>query len=128
LPPVLRAVIGSVVPTSIAVHSNGTVRMSQPQVSCPQGTQSCRVIADAFAVLGSARTSAAGRRTRIGHFSYLLRPGHNGGPRLKLTKRAFAVLKRKKRLRTTIKIVATHDGTRASKTIRLTLRAPKRHR
>ena len=96
-------------------------------VGCGPGSLNCRVRAAAIGALARAQVSQKGRRpVSVARTSFLVKPNATSRVRLRLTRRAFVYLKRKRRLKVTVRLSATRGTATTRKNVVVTLRPPRR--
>ena len=97
------------------------------RVRCGPGRLDCRVRATATGVLARARVSQTRRRpVSVARTSFRMKPNTTSRVKLRLTRRAFAYLKRKGRLKVTVKLSATRGTATTRKNVVVTLKPPRR--
>ena len=120
---------------TIAGRKRGNARVTRTRrftvpgvlVKCGPGRLGCRVRAAATGVLARAHVSQRGRRpVSVARTSFRMKPNATSRVRLRLTRRAFSYLKRKGRLKVTVKLSATRGTATTRKNVVVTLRPPRR--
>jgi hypothetical protein len=115
----------------VRVSSRGIFTVPRQTVDCTGSGPDCAVKA---AVTGSVRAigrsiGPRGRRTvKYGGNSFKVNAGTTGNIKVTLTRKGFKRLKRLKKTRAKVTIKVTRGGTSAKKSVKLTLKAPKRAR
>jgi hypothetical protein len=118
--PALAMVAAAARPPVIATASKVTVRatrdgwvtLARPRVSCPPAAPACHVAAKARLVAGGGP---------LGAFAKTLAPGASTTIRFRLTKTARARLKRRGRLKATVKIEARHGSVVRTRSVGVTI-------
>jgi hypothetical protein len=100
------------------VNRRRTFTVPGALITCGPGTTRCAVGVGARGVL----PRAAAKRVSVATTSFELGPNTTRRVKLKLTRKAYAGLKRKKRLKVTVKIAVRRGTSRAAKNVVVTLR------
>lgn len=87
-------------------------------ITCGPGTTPCAAFAGATGVLAKV----AAKRVSVAKTSFQLKPNTTRRVKMKLTRKAYATLKRKRRLKVTVKIAVRRGAARATKNVVVTLR------
>jgi hypothetical protein len=103
----------------INVKKDGSFALGRNVITCPAGSAACKV---------TNAVSAAKGKTKYGSRSYTLKAGAKGAARSKLTKKRLSTLRKRKTLRARVAVKVVMAGTTTSRTIRVTLKPPKRAR
>ena len=101
---------------STRVDSRGGFIVPGTSIECPATGPACAVTARGTAVLDRRRAQTVGRT------SFTIQPGKTGKVKLKLTRKARARLNRKRKLKTTVKIIVTQGAQKVTKSVVVTLR------
>lgn len=122
--------LASSAPSVVRPTGDGRVTLSRRQVACPAGPPACTITTDVRADLTAGARSAAATAataTRIGGSRITVLPRHRKTLRIALTRKGLATLRKRKRIRAKLSIVAVHGNNRVrTRTISLLLVAPKR--
>jgi hypothetical protein len=113
-----RLKIGLAAPASLSVKASkkGVINLAKTSVDCPAGAGSCRLVA----------TLAAGQ-TKLGSLSLTFAGGKAGVVKqFALSKSGLKALRKAKKLKATLTLTATGSGaTKATRTIKLTIKAAR---
>jgi hypothetical protein len=110
----LPPVIGPGTRLTVRASSGGSVRLTQPKITCPAVAPSCTVVARA--------TRVAPKSPRIGTRTTTIAPGKSGTVSFTLTTSARAKLRRDRRLTANVAITARHGDRMSTRTVRLTIK------
>lgn len=112
---------------SATASSNGTVTLKKP-ISCEGAGPDCDVLNTGSGSVPAAlvSTSAKKKTVKLGKSSYTIKAGTKGKVKIKLSKKARKLLKRARKIKAKIKIRVTRGGTVVKKTVKVTIKAPKR--
>ncbi len=108
------AVRGSRTAGTVRVSSRGAFVLGRHRVSCPAGGSRCGVA-----------ITARKRARKLGGSSYRLAAGRSRAAKVALSRKGLRLLRRWQRIRATVTVSVTRDAQRATKKVRVTLRAPR---
>ncbi len=110
------------------VSVRGTLTVPRQLVDCTGPGPDCRVSVGATGSVpaGEASASAKRRKVKLGRSTFKVKAGRKGRVTLKLTRRGVRLVKRLKRIKTTVRIVVRRGGITKRKAVRVTLKAPVR--
>jgi hypothetical protein len=100
---------------TVTVGRTGTFKLPRAAVKCPGGGAACKV---------SGKVAAG--KLALGSASFGLPAGGSKSVTLKLTRKGLKTLKKRKTLRATVTLVVAGDGTKVTRTMRVTLKVQRR--
>ncbi|MEA2139440.1 MAG: serine protease [Solirubrobacteraceae bacterium] len=109
---VRRPAIAAASKLTVRATRAGWVALARPRVSCPASAPACKVTATVRPLAGGAP---------VGAFAKTVAAGASTTIRFRLTKKARATLKRRGRLKATVRIEARHGAAAATRTVSVTI-------
>ena len=110
-------------PGTVSVSKSGGFTVKKPKVACTGTGGNCSVTTS---VTASVKVGKKKKSKKIGSSRFTLKTGATGSVKGKLTSAGRKELKRVRRLRAKLKITVTRGSKSASKTVTMTLKAPKK--
>jgi hypothetical protein len=113
---------------SATVRSNGSFTLAQPRVDCTGAGPDCSVTTGVTAKLAVTVAVAKRQAVSLGSLHFAVKAGTRGTVKSRLSRKGLKLLKRLHRVKAAVKIKLTRGATVVTKTVKVTLKAPKKHR
>jgi hypothetical protein len=123
-----KALSGSNSAGTVTVNADGTLTLKKPKVDCTGAGPNCAVTDVLSAQLAGASSAAKKKKAKtvkLGGRKFTVKAGKKGAIKVKLTKKALKLLKRRHKIKAKLKVTVKRGTVVTKKTLKVTLKAPK---